>query len=57
MVDRVALGRFSLSTFVFPCQFSFYEMLHTYLLSGAGTVGQLMANVPGGLSLTPPHKN
>jgi hypothetical protein len=29
-------------------------MLRTHLSSGAGTVGQLVADVPSGLSLTPP---
>jgi hypothetical protein len=31
-------------------------MLHTYLSSGVGTVGQLVADVPSGLSLIPPHE-
>jgi hypothetical protein len=30
-------------------------MPHTYLLSGAGTKGQLVGDVPNGLSLTPPR--
>jgi hypothetical protein len=32
-------------------------MLHTHLSSGAGTIGQLVADVRSGLSLTPPPKN
>jgi hypothetical protein len=43
--------------FGFPCQFSFHQMLHNRLSSGAGTVGQLVAGVPSGLSVTTPHEN
>jgi hypothetical protein len=32
-------------------------MLHNRLSSGAGTIGQLVADVPVGLSLTPPPRN
>jgi hypothetical protein len=45
--------------FGFPCQFSFHRLPHTHhhhLLSGAGTIGQTVADVPGGLSLTPPQE-
>jgi hypothetical protein len=35
------------------CQFSFHQMLHIHLSYGAGTIGQLVADVPSGLSLTP----
>jgi hypothetical protein len=45
--------------FGFPCQFAFHLMLHSHhhhLSSGAGTVGQTVAAVPGGLSLTPHGK-
>jgi hypothetical protein len=31
-------------------------MLHTRLLTGAGTIGQLVADVPRGLSLVPPQE-
>jgi hypothetical protein len=38
----------------FPCQFSFQRLLHTHHLSpGAGKMGQTVADVPSGLSLTP----
>jgi hypothetical protein len=50
VVDKVALGA------GFPCQFSFHQLLHTHLPSGAGTVGQIVANAPSGLSLTPPQE-
>jgi hypothetical protein len=56
VVDKVALGQVSSEYFGFPCQFSFHRMLHTYLSSWAGTIGQLVADVPSGLSLTPPQE-
>jgi hypothetical protein len=54
-MDKVALGQVS-SDFGFPCQFSFYQMLHTHVSSEAGTIGQLLAHVPSGLSLTLPDE-
>jgi hypothetical protein len=40
-----------------PFQFSFHQTLHTHhLSSGAGTIGQLVADMPSGLSLTPNHE-
>jgi hypothetical protein len=42
--------------FGFPCKFVFHRLLHTHDPSfGAGTVGQAVADVPSGLSLTPPQ--
>jgi hypothetical protein len=41
--------------FGFPCQFSFHQMLHIYISSGAGTIDQLVVDVPSGLSLIPPQ--
>jgi hypothetical protein len=39
----------------FLYQFSFHLLVHTHhLSSGADRIGQLMADVPSGLSLTPP---
>jgi hypothetical protein len=56
MVDRAALGQvFSeYEYFGFPCG-SIHWLLHTHHhpLSGANTVGQILADVPSGLSLTP----
>jgi hypothetical protein len=49
----VALGHVYFEYFGFPCQFSFHQILHTHISSVAGTIGQLMADVPRGLSLTP----
>jgi hypothetical protein len=58
MVNKVGLGQVFSQYFGFPCQFSFHRMLHTQhpLSSGAGTIGQTVANVPSGLSLTPPQE-
>jgi hypothetical protein len=53
---RNGIGEVSSEYFVFPCQFSFHQMLHTHLSSGAGRTGQLVAELPSGLSLTPPHE-
>jgi hypothetical protein len=40
----------------FPSKFSFHQMLHTHLSSGAGTKVRLMSDIPRGVSLTPPHE-
>jgi hypothetical protein len=58
VVDKMALGYEYCKYFGFPCQFSFHRLLHKHhhLSSGTGTIGQLMADVPCGLSLTPPHQ-
>jgi hypothetical protein len=54
MVDKVALGKVFSEYFGFPFQFSLHRLLHTYhMSSGAGTIGQLVADVPSGLRLTP----
>jgi hypothetical protein len=54
MVDKVALGQVFSENFGFHCQFSFHRELHTHHLpSGAGTIGQIVAGVPSGRSLTP----
>jgi hypothetical protein len=57
VVDKVALAQVFSEYFGFPCQFSFHRLLNIHLLSsGAGTIGQLVADVPSGLSLTPPEE-
>jgi hypothetical protein len=57
-VDKVALGHIFSEYFGFPCQLLFHRLLHTHNLSpGASTIGQLVADVPSGLSLTPPQVN
>jgi hypothetical protein len=55
MVDKVALGHIFSEYFGFPCQFLFHSLFHTHhhLSSGAGTVGQTVADVSSGLNLTP----
>jgi hypothetical protein len=58
MVYKVAVGQVFTEYFGFPCQFSFHQLLHTHhLSSGAGTIGQLVIDVPRGLSLTTPQEN
>jgi hypothetical protein len=56
VVNKVALGQVYSEYFGFPCQFPFRQILHTHLSSGAGKLGQLVADVPSGLSLAPPPK-
>jgi hypothetical protein len=51
VVDKVPLGQVSSEYFGFPCQFSFHQMLRIHVSSGAGTIGQLLTDVPSGLSL------
>jgi hypothetical protein len=55
VVDKAALAQVFSEYFTFPCQFSFHQMLHTHLSSGAITIGQIVADVPSGLSLNPPQ--
>jgi hypothetical protein len=57
VVDKVALGQVFSEYFGFPYQFSFHRLLHIHhLSSGAGTISQLVADVPSGLSLSPQKK-
>jgi hypothetical protein len=57
VVNKVALGQVFSKHFGFPHQFSFHQLLHIHhLSSGAGTIDQLVADVPSGLSLTPPQE-
>jgi hypothetical protein len=55
VVDKVALEQVFSEYCGFPCQFSFYQLLHIHhqLSSGTDKIGQLVPNVPGGFSLTP----
>jgi hypothetical protein len=52
VVDKVALRQ------VFSEYFLFHRLLHIHhhLSSGAVIIGQLVADVPSGLSLIPPQK-
>jgi hypothetical protein len=52
VVDKVALGQILSEYFGFPSHFSFHQML-VPSSSGAGTIGQIVADVP---SLTPPQE-
>jgi hypothetical protein len=58
VVDKVAMGQVFSEYFGFPCQISFLRLFHTHhlLSSGAGKIGQTVADVPNGLSLTPPQE-
>jgi hypothetical protein len=60
VLDEVALGQVFSEYFGFPCQFSFHRLLHIHHHHhhhpGAGTVGQLVADVPSGLILTQPQE-
>jgi hypothetical protein len=58
VVDKEALGQIFSKYFGFPCRFSFHQLLHIHhhQSSWAGTIGQLEADVPNGLSLTPPQE-
>jgi hypothetical protein len=49
VVDEVALGQVFSKYFCFPGQFSFHRLLHTSCI--------IRADVPSGLSLTPPPRN
>jgi hypothetical protein len=51
-VDKMALGQVFSEHFGFPCQFSFHRQLYTHhhLSSGAGSIGQLVPDVPSGLN-------
>jgi hypothetical protein len=52
VVDKVARGQVFSDYFGFSCQFSF-QQLHIHLPSAAGAIGQTVADIPSGLSLTP----
>jgi hypothetical protein len=56
VVDKVALGQVFSEYFGFSYQFSFHQMVHSHLSTGAGTTGQLVTDVPSGLSLAPLNK-
>jgi hypothetical protein len=56
VVDKVAPWQVFSKYFGLPCQFLFHRLLHIHdlLSAGAGTIGQLVADVPSELSLIPP---
>jgi hypothetical protein len=54
VADKAALVQVFSEYSGFPYQFSFHRLLHTHhLSSGAGTIGQTVADVPSRLRLTP----
>jgi hypothetical protein len=53
--EKLALGQVFSKYFGFPHQFSFHWLLH-HLSYWAGIIGQLVADIPSGLSLTPPQE-
>jgi hypothetical protein len=58
VVEKVALEQVFSEYFGFPYQFSFHRLfhIHHHLSFGAGTIGQIVADVQRGLSLTPPQE-
>jgi hypothetical protein len=57
VAEEVALGQMISEYFGSPYQFSFHRQLHTRRLSSkAGTIVQLVDDVPSGFSLTPSQK-
>jgi hypothetical protein len=58
VVHKVAPGQVYSKYFGFPCQFSIHWLLQIQhnLLSRADKIGQIVADVPSELSLTPPRK-
>jgi hypothetical protein len=57
MVDKVALGQIFSEYFDFTCQSSFHLLLNTHhLSSGAVNIGQTVAAVPSGLTVSPHPK-
>jgi hypothetical protein len=56
VVDRVTLGQVFSGYLGFPYQILFHRLLHVHHLSSkAGTIGQLVADIPNGLRLTLPQ--
>jgi hypothetical protein len=55
VVDKVAVGQVFLGTSVSPTNSQSTD-IHHHVLSRTGTIGQLVADVPSGLSLTPPQE-
>jgi hypothetical protein len=56
VVDKVTLGQVPSDYFGFPANPHSIECSKFNLSSGAGTIGQLMSDVPNGHSLTPPEE-
>jgi hypothetical protein len=58
VADKVALRQVFSEYFGFTYQSFFHRLLHSHHhpSSEAGTIGQIVADVPSGLSFTPPKK-
>jgi hypothetical protein len=56
VVDKVALGQVFSEYFGFPFQLPNLLLNNCHPSSRAGTVGRIVADVPSGLSLTPPQE-
>jgi hypothetical protein len=56
VVGKVALGQVFSEYFGSPANTHSTYCIHHHLSFGAGTIGQLVADVPSGLSLTPPKE-
>jgi hypothetical protein len=57
VVDKVSPGKVFFEYFGVPCHFAFHRLLRTHHISPvAGATGQLLADLPSALSLTPPQK-
>jgi hypothetical protein len=52
VVDEVTVGQVFFEYFAFPCYFPFHQMPHAHLPTGAGSINQIVADVPSGLNLT-----
>jgi hypothetical protein len=58
MIDKIALGQVFSEVLRLPLPFSFHRLLQFHhLSSGAGTIGQLVADVPNGLKSHPTPRN
>jgi hypothetical protein len=50
------LGAGFLRALQFPCQFLFHRLLHVHHITfGAGTIGQLVTDIPSGFSVIAPQ--
>jgi hypothetical protein len=57
-VDKGGIGAVFSEFFGFPCQFSFLRLFYNHhLSSGDSIIGQIVADVPSGHSLTPSQDN
>jgi hypothetical protein len=57
VVDKVTMGRVFSKYISFPYT-TFHQLLHTHYnpSSRAGTIGQIVTDIPSGIRLTPPQE-